>query len=170
MPTDLPLCAMLILATSTDLATRRIPNLVPLSGLLFSGWLALQSPEPKAALLACGAGLLVGFSLFLPFYLMRGMAAGDVKLMAAVGAFVGPQLALRIGLLTFVVGGVLAVLLLLVRGRFLRGLANVGVLMQGALQRSPNASAAPAFASVGGIPYAVAIALSTIGVLSWQRW
>ncbi len=170
MPSDLLLCAMLVLATSTDLASRRIPNLIPLAGLLLAAWLALQSPQPSAALLACGAGMLVGLFLFLPFYMMRGMAAGDVKLMAAVGAFVGPQLALRIALCTFIAGGVLAILVLLVRGRLLRGLANMGLLMQGMVQRSPHAPVAPSFTSVGAIPYAVAIAVSTVGVLSWQRW
>jgi prepilin peptidase CpaA len=169
MPPDLFLCAILILAASTDLAERRIPNLIPLSGLVLALLLALLSPQAVTPA-QCVAGALAGLLLFLPFYLLRGMAAGDVKLMAAVGAFVGPALAWRIGITTFLVGGLMALLMLVFSGRLWQGLANLWQLCRGlALQVHGGGRAAPV-ASAGGIPYAVAMALATIGTLSWQRW
>ena len=44
-------------------------------------------------------GWLVGCALFLPWFLLRGMGAGDVKLLAALGAWLGPRDALWIALL-----------------------------------------------------------------------
>lgn len=169
MPPDLFLCAMLILAVATDMAARRIPNLIPLAGLALALMLALQSQQ-AGAVLGWLSGALAGLFLFLPFYILRGMAAGDVKLMAAVGSFVGPQLALHIGLATFVVGGALGVLMLLCSGRLLRCLSNLWLLATGMWRRAHYGTPLAPIASVGGIPYAVAIALSTLGTLSWQRW
>ncbi len=57
-----------------------------------------------AGLVVWALGWLTGLLLFLPFYMLRGMAAGDVKLMAAVGAWLGSGMALRIALATFVLG------------------------------------------------------------------
>lgn len=53
-------------------------------------------------------GLVVGGGLFLPFYLARGMGAGDVKLMAAVGAFLGPYHIIAAAITVALVGGVIA--------------------------------------------------------------
>jgi prepilin peptidase CpaA len=169
MPPDLFLCAILILAASTDMAERRIPNLIPLSGLVLALLLALLSPQALTPA-ECVAGALAGLLMFLPFYALRGMAAGDVKLMAAVGAFVGPALAWRIGITTFLVGGVLALLMLVFSGRLWQGLVNLGQLCKGLALRARYGTRPLPAASAGGIPYAVAIALSTIGTLSWQRW
>jgi prepilin peptidase CpaA len=169
MPTELFLCAILVLAVSTDLATRRIPNLIPLAGLALALLLALQSPQDNAVF-GWLSGALAGLFLFLPFYVLRGMAAGDVKLMSAVGSFVGPTMALHIGITTFIVGGAMAALMLLLSGRLLRCLGNLWLLAKGLWQRAHYGTPAPAITSVGGIPYAVAIALSTLGTLSWQRW
>jgi prepilin peptidase CpaA len=169
MPPDLILCAILIIAASTDLAGRRIPNLIPLAGLALALLLALSSPL-ALSLLDCVAGALAGLLLFLPLYMLRGMAAGDVKLMAAVGAFVGPAMVWRIGVTTFIVGGLMAALMLVVSGRLWQCLNNLWLMCKGLWQRAQHGIAPAPVASVGGIPYAVAIALSTIGQLSWQRW
>ena len=163
------LCAILVLAVSTDMAGRRIPNLIPLSGLVLALLLALLSPQ-AVSVLDCLAGAVAGLLIFLPFYVLRGMAAGDVKLMAAVGAFVGPAMAWRIALATFIVGGVMAALVLVCSGRLWQCLRNLWLLCKGLWQRAHYGIRPAPLVSVGGIPYAVAIALSTIGTLSLQRW
>ncbi|MES2297148.1 MAG: prepilin peptidase [Pseudomonadota bacterium] len=169
MTPELFLFALVIVAAATDLAARRIPNLLPLSGLALA--LACQlSGAGGGSALSWLAGALAGLCLFLPFYALHGMAAGDVKLMAAVGAFVGPLLALKIGLVTFVVGGAMACAILLATGRVGACLRNLGILLRACDWRARRAAGAPVvIVSVGGIPYAVAIALSTIGVLMWER-
>jgi prepilin peptidase CpaA len=162
------LLAIVILAGATDLAARRIPNALPLTGLGVA--LAFQLAGAHGSALAWLAGAGTGLCLFLPFYLMRGMAAGDVKLMAAVGSFVGPALALKIGLLAFITGGLMGAAMLLSNGRVRACLRNVRILCR-AWPRLAGARAplTPAIASVGGIPYAVAIALATLGVLVWEH-
>ncbi|WP_201320231.1 prepilin peptidase, partial [Burkholderia sp. E168m30] len=81
-PYPVPLCVTLlaVAAASTDIATRRIPNRLVLLGL--AGALVAQCllQGVPAGVLGWLAGAATGFGLLLPFYLLRGMAAGDVKL------------------------------------------------------------------------------------------
>jgi len=107
------LLAFLAVAAVADLRTRRIPNLLTISAALV-GLLLNFSRSGGPGALASGAGLLTGLAAFLPFYLAGGFGAGDVKAMAAVGAFLGPRGALLAAAWTLGVGGVGALLLLAV--------------------------------------------------------
>lgn len=160
-------CLLLLVtaAAVNDLASRRIPNLLLLTAFVAALSLHAVSPEPGAALLACVAGAAVGLLIFLPFYLVRGMAAGDVKMMATVGAFTGPAAALHIGVLAWCAGGVMALVLVLFRGRFRLALVSMrDIVWQAALRRPPMRDVKPA--SAGSMPYGVAIAAATIYVLA----
>lgn len=162
---DTFLLLLVAAAAINDLASRRIPNLLLLSGLAVALSLHALSPQPGKALLACVAGAGAGLLIFLPFYLVRGMAAGDVKMMATVGAFTGPAAALHIGVLAWCAGGVMALILILFRGQFRLALANMqNILWQAALKRSSPSVERPK--SAGSIPYGVAIAAATIYVLA----
>lgn len=98
---------LLALSTYTDLTKHRIPNVISLGGLV--GALTLQAALSGWDGFINGlAGFAVGFGLFLPFYILRGMGAGDVKLMGAIGACLGPTLTLVAVGCSFVVGGVMA--------------------------------------------------------------
>ncbi len=168
---DLALCALLLLASAFDLARRRIPNRLLAAGLLAALALHLASGHPAALLSTFLAGFALGLLMFLPLYLMGGMAAGDVKLMATVGAFVGPALVFQSSLATYCVGGLLALAIVLARGHGRAALANVGALLQPLLLRFgvvPLVRERPA-TSVGGMPYAVAIALGTALVM-WLHY
>ncbi|MEM5317934.1 A24 family peptidase [Paraburkholderia sp. JHI869] len=68
-------------------------------------------------------GILAGFALLFPVYLLGGTAAGDVKLLMLVGAWVGPEATLSVAIMTFLFGG-RALALVLVRGRLSRLLAH----------------------------------------------
>ena len=160
-------------AAVTDLAMRKIPNVLILSGLLLAMILHLLGGQHWATVSQWLAGTVAGFFLFLPLYLLRGMAAGDVKLMAMVGAFVGPLAALQIGVLACLIGGVMAMLTLLRSGRWRDSWRNIVVICKPLvwsllglpLARVPLTPAA----SVGGIPYGVAIALGTAGFVAWAH-
>ncbi len=172
MPVESILQAALLLLVSAaaihDVATRRIPNRLLLAGLAGALVLRLLSAAPAAALLDALAGAAVGLLLFLPFYLLRGMAAGDVKLMAVVGAFAGPRDAIAIAVLAWCAGGVMALLLVLARGRLRLAVRNLVVLVRGALVPGMPLPAAGNWTSAGSIPYGVAIAAGTIAVLVRQ--
>jgi prepilin peptidase CpaA len=102
-------------AVVTDVRTRRIPNWLTGAiagagfGLAFGG----GGVSPWEATLGLGLGLL----LMLPGHVIGATGAGDVKLMAAVGVFLGPSLVFRAFLYSAVAGGVLAVAVAARRGR-----------------------------------------------------
>ena len=110
-PETLLLC-LVGLAACCDIASRRIPNFLVVSGLAAALWLHPVLGGPLASLRVGLAGALAGGAIFLPLYLLRGMAAGDVKLMAMAGAFLGPATAVLAAMLSCIAGGALALLML----------------------------------------------------------
>lgn len=98
------LVGLMVLAALIDLQESRVPNwvsaLVLLSGLGF----CVAGFTPLSFLQATG-GIAVGLAGFLPFYVVGGMGAGDVKLMAASGSFLGPLEALYAIAATLIIGG-----------------------------------------------------------------
>ncbi|OLL28062.1 peptidase A24 [Burkholderia sp. SRS-W-2-2016] len=168
-PHPVPLCVIVlaIVAASTDLTARRIPNRLIALGLAAALAVQMSLHGQLAGALAWLAGAACGFALLLPFYLLRGMAAGDVKLLMMIGAWVGPALSWRIALATFLIGGVWSLALVLLRGRFGRLLANLRRLLGGWLVAPlrPPALLDTQSESVGTLPYGVAIAAGTLGML-----
>jgi prepilin peptidase CpaA len=162
---ELALLALVTAAAAVDLARRRIPNVLLLCGWMVALPLHLLSAQSGAALLGALAGALCGLLVFLPLYLLRGMAAGDVKMMATVGLFVGPYDALQVAVITCCVGGVMALVMIVGKGRLRVALANVGDLLRPLWMRTlgmPAVAEPMRQPSVGGMPYGLAIALSTV--------
>jgi len=135
-PTQFLLVGFVVTAAVFDLLTRRIPNWLNLTALMLGLGLNLFLYQ-TFGLWQSLSGLGLAFLVYFPLYLVRGVGAGDVKLMAAVGAIVGPRNWLTIFVLGALVGGVLAVALLLTRGRLLRTLRNVGVIVNELLHLRP---------------------------------
>ena len=109
--------AISLAACVTDVRSRRIPNALTFSAAIAAliyqsasaGWLGAQSSV---------TGWLVGTALFLPFFLLGGMGAGDVKLLAALGAWLGPSETVHLGMYTLIAGGALGLVVALMRGLF----------------------------------------------------
>jgi prepilin peptidase CpaA len=175
-PLATPLAALLatlaVVAAGWDIATRRIPN--PLiaaafvCGVLLQLWL-YGFPGIKAAAL----GFAVGFTVFFPLFLLHGKGGGDVKLMAAIGTITGPANCFVIFLLTAIFGGVMAIVLLLVRGGLLRALRNVfRILGSLARLRAPyteNPELSIDHPQSVKLPYAIPIALGCLVFLLLSR-
>jgi prepilin peptidase CpaA len=125
---QLMLAMIVVVAAVYDFRYRRIPNWLVLTGLVLAlvvntflaGWGGLE-------LSLIGAG--IAFAVYFPLYLLRGMGAGDVKLMAAIGALVGWRDWIAILFLTAIVGGIAAVALLARRSQLRRGFSNAGYLV-----------------------------------------
>jgi prepilin peptidase CpaA len=164
------LMALLSIAAVIDVRTSRIPNWLVLGGALYG--LACNAISPLYArdigiLFALG-GLAVGLAALLPAYLLRVMGAGDVKLMAMVGAFLGAWATLGAVLATLVTGGLLAIALALWSGRTVRMLRNVAAMSRGAVLTLRTGVTGLAFhdgPSAGKMPYGLAIAVGTITYL-----
>jgi prepilin peptidase CpaA len=121
-----------------DLRERRVPNWLALAGVLMGvgANVAIHSLDGLWFSLA-GAGLAL--VIYLPLYLVRAMGAGDAKLMAAVGALAGPSHWVRIFLCTAIVGALLALVLILKKGRARETLGNLGAILSSLAQgRAPH--------------------------------
>lgn len=106
-------------------------------------------------------GASVGFALFLLPYLMGGMGAGDVKLLAVIGAFGGVSFVLASFLYGAVVGGLISVFLL-ARRRALGNTLKHYLLFLPILKKPQNVSEAMNDARQEKFPYGIAIALGTL--------
>jgi len=102
-------------ACGFDLRTRRIPNAVTLGGAAI-GVVYAFATHGIAGGVTSALGWSTGLALFLPFFLLGGLGAGDVKLLAGLGAWVGPSQALWIAIYAALAGGIMAIAVALATG------------------------------------------------------
>jgi prepilin peptidase CpaA len=163
------LTVVVLAAAYYDLKIRKIPNWLNLSGVILGIGLncfLLQAAGLRLALLGLGLALLVYF----PLFVVRGMGAGDVKLMAAVGAIAGPRDWLIIFLATAMIGGAVALVLVIYKKRLFLTLFNLFTILgellhlRQPIQKDPTLDFRHKQAL--GLPHAAIIALGVIVFLS----
>jgi prepilin peptidase CpaA len=176
-----PLAILLLMASVTDIKSSRIPNSLVLVGALLGLVVNGLLPEGLGfnGLVPGGLGWMqsmlglgLGFMVLLPMYFLRVMGAGDVKLMAMVGAFVGPSDVVGVLCATFIVGGLIACVVALSSKNFTSLFQNLKFILIGSMVKISNGkfpliSDTPI--SVGNLPYAVAISIGTVSFMAWQR-
>jgi prepilin peptidase CpaA len=167
--------SLLTLAAWSDCLTHRIPNALVFSGtamgLIYN---TVYSSFPEGIGFASSlAGCATGLGMFLPFYLLRVMGAGDVKLMAMVGAFLGPWDTMMAAFFSCIVGGVMALGYSIASGTLSRMLTNIFLICRGAvldlLIQSKPMLTIDAGTSVGKLPYGIAIAMGATGFLAAKQ-
>jgi prepilin peptidase CpaA len=173
------LALLVLTAMVFDLRQRRIPNTLVL--LALGAGLLINFIGPQVGLRGTGLltaypsalgikgallGALTGLAVFLPFYLLRAMGAGDVKLMAGIGSFVGPAAAIDVALFILVAGGVLAVVRMVWVRKTQLVLFNVVTALS---QLVPGTAARfdAATQSADRMPYGLAMAG---GLLAYGAW
>jgi prepilin peptidase CpaA len=114
-------------AAILDARTGRIPNVITVGGAL-AGLVAHATWPGGDGAAFSSIGALAGLLVFFPFFALRGLGGGDVKLMAALGAWVGWRAILGAALYAAVAGGVMAVIVALARGYLGEALGNIGRL------------------------------------------
>lgn len=170
-PQHLVLVLLLVIAAVIDARTYRIPNWLTASGMLFGlAYNTLAAPSALAGLAASSGGLAFGLVILLPVYAIRVMGAGDVKLMAMVGAIVGLPDVIYAALYALITGGIAAVGFALYRKAFRRMTGNVVDIMRSmafaAMVGNRPEPALSGRASIGRLPYGVSIAAGTIAWLA----
>ncbi|QYD71853.1 prepilin peptidase [Paraburkholderia edwinii] len=170
VPFPLGPCVVLlvIVAAVLDMRTRRIPNW--LVATAFAAALPVQWMLHGAAdgLGIWFAGWLVGGLIFLPGYVVRAVGAGDVKLMAAVGAWFGMTGAIETAMIACAIGGVWALAAMLFKRRMKDGLSNTCSMLlsvTGGWRQVAQQGEAMRAVSVGRLPFGVAIALGAISTM-----
>lgn len=133
LPIRIVLLAIVLPGGYFDFRFRRIPNWLTVSGLA-AGLAVNATLFGLAGLKGSVEGFGLALLIYIPLYLLRGMGAGDVKMMAAVGAIVGPANWLLVFLATCLLGGVAAVIAVLARKRFRQTWFNVQTML-GSLAR-----------------------------------
>ena len=125
----------------TDLRSRRIPNWLTVTGALtgfgFHAWRA-----GLEGLAFAGAGFGAAFGVYALLFLLRGMGAGDLKMMAAMGALIGWNNWLLLFVLSAILGGLVALIVVIARGRLRQTLRNLRRLPQQKLGQ-PHSLALP---------------------------
>ena len=118
-----------VVAAMWDLKSRRIPNILTFG----SAAAAFLAHAYVAGLPGAGwsiAGWLVGVAFFFPFFALGGMGAGDVKLLAALGAWLEPGATVWVALFSLIAGGVLGLVVAVGYGYLTQAFANISWMLQ----------------------------------------
>ncbi len=172
MPTilKLVLLSMVLAAGIYDVRFRKIPNWLNLSGIVLGLGLNILLFKGHG-LTAAALGLICALAVYLPLYLIRGMGAGDVKLMAAVGAIAGPQNWIWIFVATALAGGIISLVVIAVKKRWSRTFSNLGVILPELLRFRLPSNSEPRLdirhADALRLPHAVSIAVGSLAFLSF---
>jgi prepilin peptidase CpaA len=168
---ELALLAVVLAAAVYDVRYRRIPNWLTVAGVVIgialNGFLNQAVPGLlKASLIGLGAA----FGIYFVLYALRAMGAGDVKLMAAVGAIVGWPNWFGIFIITAILGGIMALIVVVARKRLKKTVFNVGFIL------NEMKSGRPAYVSreeldvrnpkAMGLPHGAVIAIGTLFYLA----
>lgn len=162
MASDPIMLAVLVLGVGggafIDLRTRRVPNVLTL-GLAAVGIACAAGGISGLTLTASILGLALGLGLMLPGYVFGATGAGDVKLLAAAGALLGPAHISLAFLYTALAGGVLALVVARRRRRLAATLAATGELIA---TRAGNVASIEHPAANNRFAYAPAIAVGCV--------
>lgn len=158
---QLILTLVLLLACMTDLRFRKIPNWLTFSATAI-GFLGNALVDGLPGMLFSLKGLALGLGLFLILYMMGAMGAGDVKLLAAVGSFIGADAVLSAGFVAMLLGGLYAIAMMISHYGVQASLKQIGtilkacILMPGSIGTLAPAKAEPQ------LRYALVIGLGTL--------
>jgi len=152
-----------------DLRSRRIPNVLTL-GAAGAGFIYHLSTGGPGALGQSMLAWLIGVLVFIVPFALRGLGGGDVKLVAALGAWIGPSHAIWLAVYTALAGGVMAIGISLVYGYFDTAVRNIGLLL--CHWRVAGLSAVPDItldrSSAPKLAYAVPILVGMVATI-WLR-
>ncbi|MGA2234960.1 MAG: A24 family peptidase [Terriglobales bacterium] len=158
----IPAMLVAIGAGFLDWRYRRIPNWLTVSGFaagIVVNTILCRWPGLKAALL----GTLLGLGLLLPFVLFRSLGAGDWKLAGALGACLGPRQLLSVLMGTILIAGVMALAVVIWKGRLKQTLLNIAHLLAALFSlRMPAYEVSIEDPQSTKIPFGVAMALTVL--------
>lgn len=164
-------CVVLIVAAWIDGKQLRVPNWITfpmvITGLIFNTWMFGWSGLGSGLI-----GMVVGLACLVPLYSVGGMGAGDVKLMAGVGAWLGGWTTFYAFAATTVVGAVMAVLMVLYTKSFKKHYINLMVILSEWRDiknpRELSRIAAERKHTMFLLPYGIPICIGSIGYFLYE--
>jgi len=159
------LVLLVLLAAVFDLWKRRIYNYLTLPALVVGLGCRLATGGMDGLLAGLG-GCAVGFGVMLVLFLLGGMGGGDVKLMSAVGVYLGWELSLRALVFAMVIGAACALVMIVVRGRVRQTFKNICLMLVSLVVPGMRPAPPPKEGALY-LPFGLAIALATLFVL-WE--
>lgn len=164
------LTLVLVVAAAIDGWKLKVPNWLTFP-LILAGWLYATVSGGWDGLSQSLWGTAVGLGLLLPAYMVGGMGAGDVKLLAGVGAWVGATTTFYAFCASAIVGGLLAVAMVLYRRSWQKHYGNFLMIASEFLTvREPAklaAIAADRKSAMLLLPYGIPLAIGSIGYFLW---
>lgn len=127
-PVEIFAIGVALVAVAWDLATRRIPNVLTF-GAAFAALVAHAYIGGWNGAGMAAAGWVAGVTLFFPVFALGGMGAGDVKLLGAVGAWLGPVAAVWVALYSGIAGGLIGLIVAGYSGYLTQTITNVKSLV-----------------------------------------
>jgi prepilin peptidase CpaA len=165
-----PLVVLLLIAAMTDVRLRLIPNWLTIT-LLVTGIVQSFTPlhliSPSQALL----GAVVGLAVPLVLHMLGGLAAGDVKLLCGIGAWVGPRSILLVLAAAALAGLILVLIQCLIQGRLGILLRNTALLVLSLINlprlglRQVIETGQRCQSAKRPMPYAVTVLVGTLGLM-----
>ncbi|MDI1301016.1 MAG: prepilin peptidase [bacterium] len=166
MAAGILMASLLMVAAWSDVRSFRIPNAVSLGGALI-GIIISGFQHGVHGVLLAAAGWAVGLTALMPLYFLRAMGAGDVKLLAMTGAFLGFPSVLGAIASTLIAGGVFALSVSALRGKLSETVDNVSVFAFRTMMPGKGNTLAQVVSETpvsGHLPYAVPI---LAGTMTW---
>jgi prepilin peptidase CpaA len=166
---EVSLLIVALAAAVYDVRYRRIPNWVSVGGIAL-GLLANTLTHGISGLLFSLGGFALGFGLYFVLYVIHAMGAGDVKLMGAIGALVGWKNWVAVFVIAAILGGIMAMILIVARNRVKKTVWNMGYLLN-EMRRGRAAYMSREELDVKspqsvGLPHGAVIAVATIFYLA----
>ncbi|MHB8898903.1 MAG: A24 family peptidase [Thermoguttaceae bacterium] len=162
--------AVLVVAAVIDGRQLKVPNWITFP-MILSGWLASGAMYGWEGMAASLWGTAVGLGLLLPAYAIGGMGAGDVKLLAGVGAWVGAYQTFWAFIASAIIGAIIAVIMVAVSRKWQHHQKQfVSILFEILVIRSPSKLAriaADRKPTMMLLPYGIPIAIGTIGYFAY---
>ena len=162
--------AILVLAATIDGWKLKVPNWITFP-MIVAGWIYAYASFGWNGLAASLAGTALGLALLLPAYAIGGMGAGDVKLLAGVGAWIGVNDTLWAFGVSALIGGLIALGMVIWRKKWKHHQQQfVAIVDEIFLVRDPvqlSAIAAERKSRMMLLPYGIPIAIGTIGYFVW---
>ena len=163
------LLAFVLIAATTDLKSHKLPNWLTVTGLLCGLALNLFLYDVKG-LSSAGYGLGLALLVYFPLFLLRAMAAGDAKMMMAIGSLVGPWNWLGIFVISILVGAPLALLVSMSRRRLAHTFSNMAGVLRSVFRFQAPFKANPELDVQSGkglsLPHGAVVALAVVVFLA----